>query len=920
MADTLTFFDPVRPQLLATVAGQAGGREAGRLKGRLDLTLTDAAGGPAVTGGAPFALLAAADVAGLRAGAVLRVLPPRDSRDAETTKAVHVDFADQDFPWRYSPAAPAATGRLKPWLVLLVGKADALQVGGGVATRLDDSVLREHPLDRSHLWAHAQDDGRRPISRLLSPCVLAEFSEYVAAVVPAFNDAGDPAWTVSTPPPGGTATVTMQFGPGGTLRVFDWWRFWTGEKGDFETLAEALRVRKTGGTGTVSLRYRRPVAGVDVTLQLRGAITALAADPDQAADVAAARADLDRLNDPLPDTALDRHLGLPAYGRPWVADPDSAAWSKALNEDPRYRATAGLGTRLGVEAQDELMDAAVAQAGALDAAAGRVRNLALGLEAAGRLWGRRLPSDPVRRLAVFGPALGRLPADGGGTVLDRVTGAGRTLPPAAFSSAAARILRGRTARARHLAAPVRRADALALANAPLPPVGRGLAGLPHADDVARLAGEKPLEVKLGLAGGDLPPELRDLVERFAGRRVDAAFVADLTAALRALGHDCGPGPAQALGDANVGVAEREMLVRAVRRCVASRARPNVEGGQDILDAGIDGSPLPDPDPERPVDLGALGTAVAGAIDPTADTAPALGRVRATIQAGVPVMLRPLELPLGLDFPTWQLVNKRHPDWLLPGASGIPGDSILSLKTNPTFTDAFLVGLNAQFLAEMRWRGLAARRTFTPLRMFWGYVNHATGRREADILPISTWADKPAAGLGDLSHQAVKPGDATGKEDLVLLFKTDLFRRYPATLVYLVKPGPAAAAAQALAVAGNPTATAPEVQKLLSEPPDFSANAADRGKRACLGPIFMGTLAADLVFFAFDVAPATLDEYWLVIDEPPADLRFRNPDKPGAVENPAAVIRTSAAAFAKTTIDRPTRVAISGRYLEERGLS
>ncbi len=918
MADALTFFDPVRPQLLATVAGQAGGREGGRLKGRLDLTLTDAAGGASVTGGAPFALLAAADVAGLRAGAVVRVLPPRDSHDAETTKAVHVDFADPDFPWRYTPVAPDATGRLKPWLVVIVGKADALQVGGGVATRLADSVLIEHRLDRSHLWAHAQDDNRRPISRLLSPCVLAEFSEYVAAVVPAFNDAGDPAWLV-----GNDGTVTKQFGPGGPggpLRVFDWWRFWTGEKGDFETLAEALRVRKTGGTGTVSLRYRRPVAGVDVALQLRGAITALAAEPDQPAAVAAARADLDRLNDPVPDTALDRHLGLPAYGRPWVADADAAAWSKALNDDPRYRATAGLGTRLGVEAQDELMDAAVAQAGALDAAAGRVRDLALGLEAAGRLWGRRLPADPVRRLAVFGPALGRLPAAGGGTVLDRVTGPDRTLPPAAFSSAAARVLRGGTARARHSAAPVRRADALGLANAALPPVGRRLAGLPHADDVARLAGDKPLEVKLGLAGGDLPPELRDLVEKFAGRRVDAAFVADFTAALRALGHDCGPGPAQTLRDANVGVAERDVLVRAVRRCVASRARPNVEGGQDILDAGIDGSPLPDPDTERPVDLGGLGTAVAGAIDPTADTAPALGRVRATINTAEPVTLRPLELPLGLDFPTWQLVNKRHPDWLLPGGSGIPGDSILSLKTNPTFTDAFLVGLNAQFLAEMRWRGLAARRTFTPLRMFWGYVNHATGRREADILPISAWADTPAGGLGDLSHQAVKPGDVTGKEDLVLLFKTDLFRRYPATLVYLVKPDPAAAAAQALAVAGNPTATAPEVEALLKESPDFSANAADRAKRTCLGPIFMGTLAADLVFFAFDVAPATLDEYWLVIDEPPADLRFRNPDKPGAVETPAAVIRTSAAAFATTTIDRPTRVAISGRYLEERGLS
>jgi hypothetical protein len=902
MAKTMKFFDSVQSQLFASV--QAGAD--GRLTGTLSLTLNDS-DGSSVGGDAKFSLLSAADVGALKGGAVLRVMPPRDSHGAETTKLVHVDLAEADFAWRYTPQK---LPQLKPWLVVIVGKADLLQVAGGTVTHVDDSVLAEHPLENSHLWAHAQDDGNRRISRLLSPCALQEFSEYVAAIVPAFNDAGEAMWKVSPGPP---AAVAKQFGRAGVLQAFDSWRFWTAEKGDFETLSEALRVQKTGDAGTVSLRYHREVAGIDVDLQLRGAITSLKAEPDQAADVAKARADLDTLNKTLPDTELDKYMPFPDYGRPWLADTGATTWSKTLNDDPRFRAIAGMGVQLGVDAQDDLMDAAVQQAGALDAAAGKVRDLALGLEAAGRLWTRRLAADPVRRLVVLGTALERIPAEGGGTVLGRVTDDSRTLVPAVFSSAAARALRGGTARSRHAATPIRRDEALKIANKPNRDFPRTIPGRPHADDVAVLAGEKPLEVMLGMRDGDLSPELRGLIKLFEGAKVDASFVTKFSAELAALGFDCGTGPAQSLMDAGIEIVEHDMLVRAVRRCVARKTHPRVEGGPDLLDAGVDNSPLPDPDPDILVDLGVLSAAVFRAIDPTADPAPALGRLRDTIHVPDGLTLRPLELPLGLDFPTWQLVNKSYPEWLLPGISTIPGDSILALRSNPAFIDAFLVGINAQFLAEMRWRRLAVRKTFTPLRMFWGYVNHGSGQREADILPISAWAEAPASQLGDPSHQALRPGATKGQEDLVILFRTDLFRRYPNTLIYLVKPDPVSAAAQAAAVAVNPTATSKEVQALLQATPEFSHTPADRDKRVYFGPIFMGNISPDVQFFAFDVEPSTLDEYWLVLDEPPAELRFRQPGGP-------VNVAMNAGQFANTNIDHPTRVAISGLYLEQQGLA
>ncbi|XTR52343.1 hypothetical protein ACOM2C_02135 [Pseudarthrobacter sp. So.54] len=67
-----------------------------------------------------------------------------------------------------------------------------------------------------------------------------------------------------------------------------------------------------------------------------------------------------------------------------------------------------------------------------------------------------------------------------------------------------------------------------------------------------------------------------------------------------------------------------------------------------------------------------------------------------------------------------------------------------------------------------------------------------------------------------------------------------------------------------------------------------------------------TLTPDLVFFTFDVAPATLADYWLVLDEPPAELRFRIPANPE--------IAVNSAALAAALLDEPTRVAISGAEL------
>src|SRR5262245_12279380 len=58
------------------------------------------------------------DILGVNARAIVRTVPRQGTRNFESNFLAAIDFYDEDFPWRYSPAAPNAN-RLAPWLWLL---------------------------------------------------------------------------------------------------------------------------------------------------------------------------------------------------------------------------------------------------------------------------------------------------------------------------------------------------------------------------------------------------------------------------------------------------------------------------------------------------------------------------------------------------------------------------------------------------------------------------------------------------------------------------------------------------------------------------------------------------------------------------------------------------------------------------------
>lgn len=123
-----------------------------------------------------------------------------------------------------------------------------------------------------------------------------------------------------------------------------------------------------------------------------------------------------------------------------------------------------------------------------------------------------------------------------------------------------------------------------------------------------------------------------------------------------------------------------------------------------------------------------------------------------------------------DLAAYELLRAVAPEWLLPGAADIPDESVVLLRTNPRFAEAFLIGLNHALARELVWRRFPLDTTGTMVSRFWAT---APGATDGAVPPISTW--DPASGLGGHSPDA---------DELVLLIRGTLLRRFPTASVYL----------------------------------------------------------------------------------------------------------------------------------------
>jgi hypothetical protein len=121
-------------------------------------------------------------------------------------------------------------------------------------------------------------------------------------------------------------------------------------------------------------------------------------------------------------------------------------------------------------------------------------------------------------------------------------------------------------------------------------------------------------------------------------------------------------------------------------------------------------------------------------------------------------------------PVYTYLRAVAPQWLLPGAEDVPTDSIVALRTNPKFVEAFLVGINHAMARELAWRRYPLEPTATMFRRFW---SAAPGAADTALPAIADW---PA--LSDLGAHS------STADQLVLLVRGALLRRFPTAAVYL----------------------------------------------------------------------------------------------------------------------------------------
>ena len=102
------------------------------------------------------------DILGVSTRAIVRTVPRQGTGNFESNFLAAIEFYDEDFPWRYSPAAPAAN-RLAPWLWLLALEGEEFELlqpfaSGLPVVRLKTGVApTAFPKpSQTWAWAHAQ--------------------------------------------------------------------------------------------------------------------------------------------------------------------------------------------------------------------------------------------------------------------------------------------------------------------------------------------------------------------------------------------------------------------------------------------------------------------------------------------------------------------------------------------------------------------------------------------------------------------------------------------------------------------------------------------------------------------------------------------------------------------------------------------
>jgi hypothetical protein len=800
------------------------------------------------------------DVIGIDSRQVIRTEPPHGATEFEPNYFPAIEFDRPDFPWLFTPAKASNQGILRPWLCLIVVRKQP-----GIKLRRGDPLpvleigqpakpSNELPdLSESHFWAHAQITGasinelesalasspERTLSRLLCPRRLDPLTDYLACVAPAFevgrkaglNDSSNedklkPAWDrddlIAKENSGSIPTVT--------LPVFYSWEFRTGAGGDFEQLVRKITptLELPSGVGKKLMDISRPgfdvqpaLAGT-VLLGLEGALRPVDAQPDpwSGTHQESFQKSLARILNMPWEISRSQNvnqvpiLAPPIYGSWYAAThkvdgptpiaPPSPAWLNELNLDPRNRVVAAVGTQVIQDQQEQLMASAWQQLGQIRKSNQRLRQAQVSVSVNEKYIAKIFDRlSPEKFLQIVAPAQSRLqitvaapPHSASPTQTEMLaqTLKSSLVPQTVVSGSLRRIARER--------GPINRRFARQGRSAVV-----AMASMFNAANSAA-------------ATFNLPQAVR-------GKATIAGVSAGLSDQLRPL-FQLTSISAQAIGALPTANANNLLAQAAISH---QRHLENVFSTAEA------------PDLRQPLDTGAIKSAALASLAPAKTVADAV-LASSTFESRSTVTADPLDPMMDQPIfrrPMYEALRDLSQDYLLPGLHLVPPDSVQLLTTNAKFIESFMIGLNVEMGRELLWRNYPTDQRGTYFEHFWDSVGAGSSE---DIVPIHQWGNRA------LGTTAIK-----GLDQLVLLIRGELLKRYPGAVIYGVR-----------------AITRDGKRELATD----HAEGFTAGEGLEEYPIFRGSLKPDVTFIGFNLTKAdviTGDGWFFVLQSQPTEPRF-----------------------------------------------
>ena len=441
-----------------------------------------------------FALIGPGDIIGINRDMIIRTEPLNWITDFEPNYLAFIEFYDEDFPWRYTPAQPDGE-KLRPWLALVVLQEDEFerttrQLPLPSITITNKNAMPAHT--ETWLWAHVHSNIDIPdadlseyesflaslntatnkdpdglFSRLMSPRHLKENTGYYAFLVPAFETGRLAGLELPTDTTDAQQAAWQTDGTCGEMPIYHEWFFHTGANADFESLVKLLEPRVMDSRigirdmdcsepGFVKADGTGPLPGTSPEIiGLEGALRAPTMQPTVFPDPPASNQFQQELEEVInlgeiteANMTEDPIVTMPFYGKnhakqhktdPLPLDITKSGWPHALNKDPRTRTSAGFGTTVIQENQEAYMKKAWQQVEKINEANRKLRNARAAIAVSATCFQSTFSKlEPIRFLAITRPLLPKVM--GSPTTLYHQVKESR-LPAVAFSGSFRRMMR-----------------------------------------------------------------------------------------------------------------------------------------------------------------------------------------------------------------------------------------------------------------------------------------------------------------------------------------------------------------------------------------------------------------------------------------------------------------------------------------------